>query len=103
MEGKAELKGQATLEQIAEWKSKYGEVFAVSVDDSICYLKKPSRAVLSAMSGLQNDAIKASEFFLNNCWISGDESVKTDDEKFLGVVGQLGNLLQIKAATLEKL
>lgn len=97
------LKGQVTDEQIIKWKKDYGEVFAVSVDDSICYLKKPNRNILSAMSQIANDPIKSSEFLLNNCWIAGDESIKTDDEKFLGVVSQLGELVKVKAAKLVKL
>lgn len=102
MEGKA-FKGQATAEEIEAWKKQNGEVYAVSCEDSICYLKKPSRQTLSAMSQLVKDPIKSSEFLLNNCWLGGDDSIKTDDEKFLAVVGQLGELVKVKAAKLEKL
>lgn len=102
MEGNA-IKGQATAEQIEMWKKQHGEVFAVSCEDSIGYLKKPNRQTLSAMSQLLKDPIKSSEFLLNNCWLGGDESIKTDDEKFLAVVSQLGDLVKIKAAKLEKL
>lgn len=97
------LNGQAAAEQIEQWKRQHGEVFAVSVDGSVCYLKKPTRQVLSAMSSLVNDPIRSAEFLLNNCWLSGDETIKTDDEKFLGVVSQLGELVKVKAAKLEKL
>ena len=97
------LNGQATAEQIEEWKRQHGEVYAVSVEESVCYLKKPTRQVLSAMSSLVNDPIRSAEFLLNNCWLAGDETIKTDDEKFLGVVSQLGELVKVKAAKLEKL
>lgn len=102
MEG-ATIKGKATAEQIAEWKKQFGEVYAVTVEDSICYLKKPNRATLSAMSSIMNDPIKSMEFLLNNCWLGGDETIKTDDEKFLAVSSQLKELIHVKAATLEKL
>lgn len=98
-----QLIGQAAPEQIEKWKREHGDVYAVSVDDSICYLKKPNRAALSAMSTLANDPIRSGEFLLNNCWIAGDETIKTDDSKFLGVVGQLGEIIRVKAAHLEKL
>lgn len=97
------LKGQATREEIAKWKEKWGDVYSVQVDESICYLHKPNRNTLSAMSTLSNDAIRSSEFLLNNCWLGGDEAIKTDDEKFLGVVSQLGELVKVKSAHLEKL
>lgn len=102
MEGK-ELKGQATAEKIAEWKKQYGEVYAVSVDESVCYLHKPNRNVLSAVSTLANDPIRSAEFILNNCWLDGDTAIKDEDDKFLGVVSQLGEIIKVKSATLVKL
>lgn len=102
-EKETQLKGQATAEEIAKWKEKYGEVYAVSVGDSICYLHKPNRAILSAMGSLGGEPIKSAEFLLSNCWISGDEDIKSDDEKFLGVSQQLGELVKVKVARLEKL
>lgn len=104
MEGEAKkLKGQATEEQIAKWKKDHGEIFAVSVDGSICYLKKPNRNILSAMSTLANDPIRSAEFLLNNCWLDGDTAIKDEDDKFLGVVSQLGEIIKVKTATLVKL
>lgn len=101
MEG--EMKGQVSQETIEKWKKQHGEVFAVTVDNSICYLKKPNRQTLSAMSQLSNDPIRSAEFLLNNCWLDGDKAIKEDDEMFLGVVSQLGDLVKVKAAKLEKL
>lgn len=98
-----ELKGQVSNEQIEKWKKQFGEVYAVTCDGSVCYLKKPSRVTLSAMSQLSNDPIKSAEFLLNNCWLDGDKAIKEDDEMFLGVVSQLGDLVKVKAAKLEKL
>lgn len=102
MEGK-ELKGKATAEKIAEWKKQYGEVYAVSVDESVCYLHKPNRNILSAVSTLANDPIRSAEFLLNNCWLGGDEDIKTNDDLFLGVASQLGEIVKVKTAQLVKL
>ena len=97
------MKNKASKEQVAEWKKKYGEVFEVVGDDSVCYLRKPDRRILSAVSSIANDAIKSAEFILNNCWLGGDEDIKTNDEKFFAVSSKMGELLKIKTAELNRL
>ena len=52
---------------------------------------------------LKDDPIKFNETLLNNLWIEGDAEIKTNDDYFLAVSSQLGELLQIKEATLKKL
>ena len=51
----------------------------------------------------QKDPLKYNEIILANCWISGDEEIKTDDALFLGVSGVLSEIIEIKEATLKKL
>ena len=46
---------------------------------------------------------KHGKFLLNNCWLEGDEIIKTDDALFLGVSAQLAEIIEIKEATLKKL
>ena len=95
---------EATKEQIAEWKKKYGEVFKVEVEDKKCFLHKPDRKTLSyATSIATKDPIKFNEIILNGCWIAGDEEIKSDDRLFLSVSSQLAELIQVKEATLVKL
>ncbi len=99
-----ELKGSASAEQIAMWKNLYREVFSVIVEDSICYLKKPDRVTIKAIASVgTNDPIRGSEILLENCWLGGDENIKTDDEKFFAASQQLTSLLQVKQAELKKL
>jgi hypothetical protein len=99
-----QAKGQATPEQIAVWKNLHGEVFEVRVDDSVAYLKKPDRAAIKAMAACaQSDPIRSSEVLLENCWLGGDETVKTDNGKFLAVSGTLSQLVEVKTAELKKL
>ena len=97
------LKGMATAEQIADWKKKYGDVFKVEVDGSVCYLKKPDRKTMSYMATLLNTLVRANEVLLENCWLGGDESIKTDDGKFFGVSGKLTEIIQVKEAEIKKL
>ncbi|MDR1370937.1 MAG: hypothetical protein LBJ72_12570 [Dysgonamonadaceae bacterium] len=95
---------KATQEQIADWKAKHGDVFRIQVEDKSCYLKKPSRKALgyASMAGKENP-LKFNEVLLNDCWLAGDEDVKTDDTLFLSVSSKLTELIQVKDAELEKL
>ena len=98
------LKGQATAEQIADWKQKYGEIFAAKVGGHIAYLKKPDRKTLSYASSVgKTDPMKFNEILLNNCFIGGSDDVKTEDKLFLGVSAKLEKIIEVEAAELEKL
>ena len=93
-----------TKEQIKQWKAKYKEVFVLRVDDKVAYLRTPDRATLRYASTLATkDPMKFNEAILTNCWLGGDEEIKTDDALFLSASSKLGELIQIKEATLEKL
>lgn len=94
---------EATEKQIADWKKKHGEVYKVTVDGKSCYLHKPDRKTLAYVSTAKDNPIRMSELMLNNCWIDGDEEIKTDDALFLGVIQQMGALISIKQAELVKL
>ena len=93
-----------TKEQIQEWKKQYKDIFVISVEDKKAYLRKPDRNTLSYASTLATkDPLKFNEVVLNNCWLGGDEEIKTDDALFLAASSKLPDLIQIKEATLEKL
>ena len=93
-----------TKEQIQEWKQKYKDIFVISVEDKKVYLRTPDRKTLSYASTLATkDPLKFNEVILDNCWLGGDEEIKTNDELFLAVSSKLPDLIQIKEATLEKL
>lgn len=95
---------KVTKEQIQAWKAKHGEVFMLQVDDKQCYLHKPDRKTLSAAMSLSKaDPIKFNEVLLNNCWLAGDEEIKTDDAYFMGASSQLDKLMEYKQAELKKI
>jgi len=99
-----ELKGQATPEQVTEWKAKHKEVFAITVDGHVAYLKKPDRKTIAYASSVgAKDPIKFNEIMLANCWLGGSEAIKTDDDLFLGASGKLAELIEVKEAELVKL
>lgn len=104
MNKKETLIGEATPEQIAEWKKKYGKVFGIKVGGHIAYLKKPDRKVLGYASAAgKNDPIKFNEVIINNCFIGGSEAVKTEDELFFGASSTIVDLIQVKEAELVNL
>jgi len=95
---------KATKEQIAAWKKKHGEVFLVTVEDKTAYLHKPDRKTIAyAMSKVQDDPLSFSEIILQNCWLTGDEELKTNDDYFLAVSAQLDKLVEVKQAEIKKL
>lgn len=96
--------GQATPEQIEAWKAEHGEVFAIIVEDSVLYVRKPTRKDLSyASASAKNGGLDYIEALMKNCKLGGDETIITDDGKFMGASGQMATLVEIKAATIKKL
>lgn len=100
---KKELIGVATPEQIEAWKKQHGDVFLIEVDGSVCYLKKPDRKTMKYVASAGNDPIRGNEILLENCWLSGDERIKTEDSLFFGVSSQLAEIIDVKKADIKKL
>lgn len=91
-------------EQIEAWKAKYGKVFAYTADDKTCFLRKPTRKALSAASVIgQKDPLKYNEVLIGNCWLGGDEELRTDDSYFLGLSAKVADLVEIKEGELKEL
>lgn len=96
-------------EQIAEWKAKFGTVNKITVKDAengnkVCYLRQPSRKALGYASQASKDnPMKFNEVILNDCWLGGDDEIKTNDTLFLSVSGKIAELIEVKEAELEKL
>lgn len=97
------LEGQASQQQIDEWKAKHGEFFGIKVGGRICYLRKPDRKQLSYISGIgTKDGIKSNEILMKSCWLGGSEEIQTNDALFLGACTHLGALIEVKQAELVK-
>lgn len=99
-----ELGFVASEAQIAQWQKKYGEVRRIQVEDKACYLRNVDRKVLGlATTNSGGDTIKFNEILLRNCWLDGDMEIQNEDSYFLGASGTLGELVQVKQATIKKL
>lgn len=91
-------------QQIAEWKKQHGDVFLIEVDGKAAYLRSPDRKTLSAAMTLgQKDPIKFNETIINNCWLGGDEEIRTDDSYFLAAGGQIDKIIEVREASVKKL
>lgn len=94
----------ATQEDINAWKQKHGDIFLVEVEGRNAYLKAPGRKELSyAATVASKDPMKFNEAILNQCWLAGDEEIKTDDTLFMGVAAKLDEIIQMAEATIKKL
>ncbi|HML64647.1 MAG TPA: hypothetical protein PKC55_07450 [Dysgonomonas sp.] len=99
-----------TPDQIAKWKKEWAEKGksihkVTTASGKVGYLHDPDRKTLSlAMTRIaQNNIVGGVEAVLNNCWLGGDESIKTDDKSFMGLASQIDKLIQTETVTLEKL
>ncbi len=93
-----------TQAQIAQWKKDNGTVFKVEIEDAVCYLKKPDRKTLSfAMTDAQTNPLGFAEVILENCWLGGDEIIKTNDDYFMAASGVIDELIEIKQAAIKKI
>jgi hypothetical protein len=98
------IQGQATSEQIAEWKKKHTDIFELGTSEKVCYLKKPGRKELSMASMVSGeDPFKWNEAIIESCWLGGDEEIKTNDDLFLAVSRQLTELVRVQDSYIKKL
>lgn len=95
---------EVTPEQIEAWKEKHGDVYSIECEGKVCYVRRPTRKMLGLAATLSGkDPIKYNEVLLKNVWLGGDDELMNDDAYFLGVSGQLAELIDIKDAELKKL
>ena len=103
----------ATDQQIADWKAKYGRIFALPITDKdgIVYQayfrmadrKAISAATLSASQPIGMDPIIFGESLLDSTWLDGDAEIKTRDDLFLVVTKTLGELIPAASGKLQEL
>ena len=100
------LIGQATDEQIKQWKDKNkAGIYAVEVDGHIGYFKNPGRNEINcAMSKANKEkALDLFEELAGLTFIGGSEEILSDDQMFIGVSQELKTKLDGKKAKLVNL
>ena len=106
MSTELQLIGQASEDQINEWKRKYKTgIYSVEVDGHIGYFKNPGRNELNcAMSKADREkALDIFEELANITFIGGSEEILKDDQMFIGVSQELKVKLEGKKAILVNL
>ncbi len=105
------LKGEVSQEQIDQWKvetkKKYGEnatIHSYTVDDKIAYLRSVDRDTYSAAAAkVSSSPAKFNDVVLQNIWLGGDESIKTDDRYYFGLIDFVEELMAKKKGSLKQL
>jgi len=93
-----------------EVKKQHPEVTSViEIEGAKCYLKSIDRPTFEQAMGLitktrsNPEMIRAGEVILLNCWVAGDDIIKTDDAFLIPAALQAFELMEVKTATLKKI
>lgn len=93
-----------TQDQIDTYKKQHGDIFMCEAGELSCILKKPTRQQVGmAMTLSKQDPLKLTEVIIVNCWVAGDEEIKTDVGALMGITGQIDQILEVKNAEIKKL
>lgn len=100
--------GAITDAHIQQWKQKYGKVMEVRVEDENTiytgYFHRPNMETMSAVNKLaKTDEIKGSMIMFDNCWLGGDEMMKTDAVIKISALTQLSTIFMSCSASLKNL
>jgi hypothetical protein len=88
----------ATEIKIKQWKAHYDKVFEYIVKDGEkemrAYLHSPSLQVLDLFEKRYKvSSLEADDAIINNCWIDGDEEIRSIDKYKAGLRDWLGVLI----------
>jgi hypothetical protein len=103
------LPGGITDAQVKQWKSRWGEVTQITVkldEGAIAtgYFKKPDLDTISAASRfMDSDQVRGGQIVFDNCWLGGDEIIKTNDEARFATILQVNRLFRILETEVKKM
>ena len=97
------LIGQATEQQIKEWKGKHGDIFFAKSEGHIGYFKKPNRPEVGYAMSQQGDPLKMTETMLKGCFIGGSRVFIEETGFMLGAGELMEQLISVKKVELGKL
>lgn len=94
---------EVTPEMVAEWKSKYGDVFVIESEGRKAWIRRPDRKVISAAAvNAGADLLKNRELILRNCWLGGDMALQNNDRYFLAIASQIEAIIEIAEVAIKK-
>lgn len=93
---------QATIE---EYKKKYGHVFKyTSNDGKSCILRSPDLKIIDACRTVAGSStVKFDKAMLENCWLEGDEELRTSDKYMMGIFDWMYGIIKKVDGQLEEL
>jgi hypothetical protein len=104
------LPGGVTDVQVKQWISRWGEVNQITVkldqdgNKLTGYFKKPNLETISAASRfMESDPIHSGQIVFENCWLGGDEALKTNDEARFAALLQVNKLFRILETEVKKM
>ncbi len=101
---KTKLSGQATEQQIKDWKEKYGTIYKYTVEEKVCYLRSVDRnAFALGAAKVSASPAKFNETIIQQIWLGGDEEIRTNDGYYFGLSEFVEELMAKKKGTLEVL
>lgn len=94
--------------QIQDYKKKYGKVYLITVTDDEgkdynAVFRKPDIKILSAASKFEKEPFKAGIILFDNCWIAGDEEIKTQDDLKIAAMNVMESMFTQYTAKIKKL
>ena len=95
-----------TEQEIKEAKKKHVRVLLLEFPEigMACMLAKPSRQVVAlAFTKAQTDPLGMSQVIRDNCWIAGDEDLRTNDDYLVSMNTKIDKLIGITTAELKEL
>jgi hypothetical protein len=98
------FKRKRKMLNIEKMKAEHGGVFEVVYDGTTILLAKPSRKIVSlALAKGKTDALAMSEVLIQNCWLGGDESLKTDVGLAISLMPRVDEILGVKQLEIKNL
>lgn len=91
-------------EQIKQWKSEHGNVFAIEIDGAVSFLKQPDRKVISlAIAKGRKNSLEYIDTVVNNCHIGGAKINLDNPGVVLGISEQIDQIVEIATVKVKKL
>jgi len=90
---------------IKEYKNKFGHVFKyTSKDGKSCLLRNPDLKIIDACRTVSGgSSVKFDKALVDNCWLEGDEELRTNDEYTMGLFDWMGGIIKKVDGQLEEL
>jgi len=109
-EHKESSASSVTEAQIKQWKQRWGNVaqITVTIDDegnkATGFFKKPGLdTIAAAATRMGSDPIGSGRIVFENCWLGGDEIIKTNDEALFAIILEVNKLFKYRTTEVKNL